>query len=123
MLVRAAGLDRVGLPGPERGRLAVAADAAYRAHPRGPPLAGGGRRHALGTGLRHPRRRGGPAGGTGGGPPVPAARPSPQPPHGWSTPPGQPVSAGTELAAPDAGPWVSVASPVAYPRTLASATA
>lgn len=74
---------------------------------------------AYGTRVEEAARQG----GTGGGPPVPAARPCPQPPHGWSTPPGQPVSAGTEWAAPDAGPWVAVASPVAYPRTLAGATA
>jgi hypothetical protein len=55
VLVQVAGVNRVGLPDPQRGGLAEAADPAYRAYSLGPPLAGAGRGHVVGAGVWHLR--------------------------------------------------------------------
>ena len=57
VLVRAAGLDRAGLPGAEGAGLALGADPAHRPRAGGAPLAGAGGGHAVGAGDRHPRPR------------------------------------------------------------------
>src|SRR3954447_6095971 len=107
-LVRAAGLGRARLPGPQGCRLAVAALAPDRSRPGRAALAGAGGGQPVGAGARHPRRgraRARPAAG-------PAARPSRtagrRPPA-----PDQPVPARAPVAAPPARARSTVASVVA----------
>jgi hypothetical protein len=84
VLIQVAGVNRVGLPDPQRGGLVVGAELAYRTYPPGPPLAG--------AGVRHPHRRCRPPGGAAGRAVDPAARPCLWPPVRLVTPQNVPTA-------------------------------
>src|SRR3954470_16623156 len=117
-LVRAAGVGRARLPGPQGPGLAVAALAPDRSRAGRAALAGAGGGQPGGAGARH-RGGGPPRARPAAGPPArPARVPGRHPPA-----PDQPGPAGHPVAAPPARAGAALASPLGRPRALAAAAA
>src|SRR5262245_55330013 len=115
-LVWPADVERVGLPGAPRRRLAVAAHPTAAPHPRGPALAGAGSCHALGAGIWHTGGRCRAAGRAPSAPGAPAGAAG-----GTGAAAGQCLSSGAAVAAADHGAGVSLAAALVGSRALAQA--